>query len=842
MKQLLLLLILVISKGLSAQKADSLNRLFLNSEGEEKYKNAYFLAKYWYDQKNDSALYFLDYIINKTPENGKDTIRANALRLKGNLYIFERDYRKAERHYKAALEIYRKANHLKGIDATLNNLGIVMLRQHKHDEAIELLQESIENAQKKDDLLSVAKTYHNLGYIYELKLDNEKALEYYLKALQLKRNFSDSSSVSSTLNNIGNIYANYEEHQKAEEYYRQSLAISRYLKDSADIALRYYNLARNYRKMHKLEKSMEYFLASLEIYELLKKPEEISKVYNALGNLYALWQKNKEAILHYEKAIKYLDENEDANTLARIYNNLADINDQAGNIKQAETYYKKSQEHFHKTKLFKEYITVNINYAQFLIKQKEFEKARKLLAETIQLAKEKDNMYLMSNALISYSKLYHAKRQYRTALNILNEANKKAAQTNSFKLKQRIYLEYYKNFKKLRQYRNALSYYERYQEMGDSIFTKETLKNIAELEKQYQLKQKEKEILLLSSKNKLKELENTAQRIKIKNVTIVRNVAIGGGFLLLLLVVISFYAFLSKRRANKKLKVYNAEITEQKEEIQSQNDEIAAQLKQIEKQKNELEIQQNNIKDSINYAQYIQKSIFPSEDFFSQFFNDYFIFYRPKDIVSGDFYFGETSPDAIYLAVIDCTGHGVPGAFMSMLGYNALRSAVLEQKITNPSKILDHIDLHIKEATHSSPEIEGSGMDVILLKFDKEMHEVEVSGAKRPLIIFRDGELIEIAGTKRSVGRLSHKNQKKFTSKKWPLEPNDTLYLFTDGIVDQFGGPKTKKFKSVQFKNKLSEIQNMELSIQKNILIRTFDEWKGQNEQIDDILVLGIKI
>mgnify|MGYP006306356323 FL=1 len=301
----------------------------------------------------------------------------------------------------------------------------------------------------------------------------------------------------------------------------------------------------------------------------------------------------------------------------------------------------------------------------------------------------------MAKALIAYSHLFYQQREYTTAINVLNEAHKKAKNTNSFNIKQEIYLEYYKNYKKLRQYRNALSYYEQYQHMTDSIFNKNSLKDMAELEKKYQLKQKEKEILLLSSRNKLKELENTAQQIKIENITLVRNFAIGGGILLLSLVIISFYAFLSKRRANRKLKLYNAEILEQKEEILSQNDEIAAQLKQIETQKTELETQSNNITDSINYAKYIQQSIFPEDTFFNNF-REYFIFYQPKDIVSGDFYFGETVGDQSYFAVADCTGHGVPGAFMSMLGYNALRSSVLEKHITDPAKILTDIDLQIK--------------------------------------------------------------------------------------------------------------------------------------------------
>jgi serine phosphatase RsbU (regulator of sigma subunit) len=194
------------------------------------------------------------------------------------------------------------------------------------------------------------------------------------------------------------------------------------------------------------------------------------------------------------------------------------------------------------------------------------------------------------------------------------------------------------------------------------------------------------------------------------------------------------------------------------------------------------------------------------------------------------------------MAAIDCTGHGVPGAFISLLGYNALRTAVKEKQLTDPAEILQHIDHQIISAMHGSDKIQGSGMDIILLRIDTTTQELTFAGAKRPLIIIRNNELHEFATTRRSIGGMRYHASKEFTTQTWKLQKNDRLYLFTDGYIDQFGGENHKKFKSIQFKNTLHEIQNMQLSKQKKILISKFDQWKGENEQIDDILVIGITI
>ncbi len=831
----------ILPVSVYAQNTDSLISIFKKSEGHTKRKASYELANHWYNQRNDSALFFIDYILNNNHRNS-DTIYAFAHKLKGNIEVFENNLERAEMHYKNALKIYKKANNDGGVEACFNNLGIVLLKQHKFDEAINYLNQSIDFAEKNRDLLSKAKSLHNLAYIYELKEKNATALGYYLKALHIKRKFNDSASVSSTLNNIGNIYDSYRDFDKAIKYYKQSLAINRYLKDSNEIALRYYNLGRVYSKKNMFESSMENYLASLEIFESIKNDPKIAKVYNALANLYYKWDKNKSAIEYYKKALQKLDPTKNEIEKARIFVNLAGIYRTQKKLSAAEKKYKQALEIFSTVDFFKEKLYSYLNYAKLLVEQKKYTEAKKYFAKGIALARDKKQIYHLAVALVDYSTLYQKKRDYRTANKVLKTALSKAKEANSLQLLQSVYSHFYLNYKKLNKYKTALYFYEKTKEIEDSLYNEQTLKNITELEKKYQLNQKEKEILLLSSQNKLQKIENTAQKIRIEKITLIKNFAIGGGIFLILVIIFVIYALVMKRKANQKLTYYNAEIIEQKEEIETQRDEIEAQLKQIESQRELLQNQQNDITDSINYARYIQRSIFPKDDFFNKHFSDYFIYYQPKNIVSGDFYFGEETKNSIYMAVVDCTGHGVPGAFMSLLAYNALRTSVIEKQIIKPSKILEDIDLQIKVATHKSSEIAGNGMDMILLKLDKKSGLLTAAGAKRSLIVFRKGELHEIPTTKRSIGRIHLPKKYPYEDHTWQLAPNDILYMFTDGFADQFGGENRKKFKSTQLKNKLYEIQNMQLSIQKNILNRTFVEWKGKNEQIDDILVLGIKI
>jgi serine phosphatase RsbU (regulator of sigma subunit) len=221
---------------------------------------------------------------------------------------------------------------------------------------------------------------------------------------------------------------------------------------------------------------------------------------------------------------------------------------------------------------------------------------------------------------------------------------------------------------------------------------------------------------------------------------------------------------------------------------------------------------------------------------------EYFIFYKPKDIVSGDFYFYAQRSDKIILAVADCTGHGVPGAFMSMIGNDFLNQIIIEKGITRPSEILNQLNKGVKKALkqESGKSETSDGMDIALCTLDLKNKKMEYAGAMRPLF-HADIELKEIHADKASIGGATSDDY-QFTNHQLDLNEGDSIYIFTDGYVDQFGGEKGKKFMAKNFKNLLAGIHKKDMTEQHQILNNTINEWSKEKEQVDDILVMGIKI
>ncbi|MBA3663481.1 MAG: tetratricopeptide repeat protein [Bacteroidetes bacterium] len=264
----------------------------------------------------------------------------------------------------------------------------------------------------------------------------------------------------------------------------------------------------------------------------------------------------------------------------------------------------------------------------------------------------------------------------------------------------------------------------------------------------------------------------------------------------------------------------------------------------ISNQANELREQHKEIKDSINYACNLQQSLLPSNNILEDKLREYFILYLPKDVVSGDFYWANTEQDnsLFFLALADCTGHGVPGAMVSVVGITSLTRCVKEFGLTEPAKILDKLSMLVSEAFSHNDKQLNDGMDISFLSIKKSnnSHKLKWSGANNPLWIIREGQLIEFKGTRRPVGAFI--NDLPFKQEETELLENDIVYLVTDGFGDQFGGQKGKKFKQGRLKELLLSIHNLPLSEQKERLVKSFDEWKSKHEQIDDVSVIGFKI
>jgi len=287
-------------------------------------------------------------------------------------------------------------------------------------------------------------------------------------------------------------------------------------------------------------------------------------------------------------------------------------------------------------------------------------------------------------------------------------------------------------------------------------------------------------------------------------------------FLLILLVaILAIFTFINVRKNNKLLGIQNKIIEEKNKDLV----------------------------DSIKYSLQIQKSILPKQNVVKNAFENIFIFYCPKDIVSGDFYWVFSDERYAYVAVVDCTGHGVPGAFLSLIGNNAINKAVKEDGETEPGAILDKMNYYVKETLNQQSEGElKDGMEVSLCKFDKVDNTLYFAGANLSMVYFKEGELNIVKGSKCTVGSVQPHVKGAPTTHTIQLSKGDSFYLYTDGIIDQFGGESSKKFKITGLKNLLTSIYRKEIASQQKEVIHAFETWKKDQEQLDDVCVIGVKI
>ena len=391
------------------------------------------------------------------------------------------------------------------------------------------------------------------------------------------------------------------------------------------------------------------------------------------------------------------------------------------------------------------------------------------------------------------------------------------------------------------------------------------LQEYAKKESERAIEVKQKEILQIKQKEKLKELELAKSKSELdQRTTLLVFAFVGIGFVFVLL-IISTRAFVIKQKANKKLANQKDEILNINEEIQQANEEITAQRDEIEAQrdlvmdqKEKIEEVNKELTDSIHYARYIQSAILPQEDLRWKLLSEHFILFKPKNIVSGDFYWITKVEERTIIAAADCTGHGVPGAFMSMLGISFLNDIVNKEYITHSGVILRRLRKEVINALQQKGEYgeQRDGMDIALCSIDFENLDLQFSGANNPLYLIRDKEkepvkeaiifensevnLYEIKGDKMPIA--FHDRMNKYQMNEIKLMKGDCLYMFSDGFPDQFGGEKGKKFKYKPFRELLLANAKKPMQQQIDMLDKTLKKWQGNFDQVDDILVIGIKV
>lgn len=578
------------------------------------------------------------------------------------------------------------------------------------------------------------------------------------------------------------------------------------------------------RDQSNLKGALDNNLNALRLFEELKMPVKVAGIQNNIGLIYAEIKEYRTALAYYFKAEKINIAKKEKSILAINYNNIATCYQKLNQFASAQTYLHKSlllrQEVADTIGMAMAYHNIGINHQ--LTNDKDsaiifFNKSLSYLSNMSENIGHAYNYLELGNTLLQLHRLAEAEPYLLSSLRISENSNLEGVKVEVCKYLSSLYAQK-QDFKK------AFTYQNLYLSSKENIESDESKNEILKKELEYDFA-KRQELQRKDAENRqaISAAEIKSQK-KLTTGTVIALVILSG------LILIVFRSYNQKRKANDI-------ISKQKEIVEHKNKEIL---------------------DSINYAKYIQNALLPSEKAINKLEIDCFILFKPKDIVSGDFYWIHNNPSSsklnvneVYIAAVDCTGHGVPGALVSVVGNNGLNRCVKEYGIHDTGKILDKLSELVEETFEKSENELKDGMDISLLKISHSSNtssnsdnnvNVQWSGANNPLwIIKRNSQTIdEIKADKQPVGKYS--DRKEFTEHNLVLEKGDKLYLFTDGYADQFGGPKGKKYKYKQLEDLLISSSKLPLEQQKIELENAFFEWKGDLEQVDDVCLICINL
>ncbi|MES2837108.1 MAG: SpoIIE family protein phosphatase [Bacteroidota bacterium] len=663
------------------------------------------------------------------------------------------------------------------------------------------------NQTLEDKLLKTSIDSVKLDFLISLLEENksndaDRAIKYGKQGIILALKLKHNKKLSDIYNGLGVSYANKGDYKLALESFFKCLKIKENILETTPsnanknkVAAVLNNIGNLFKLQQKYDVALQYLYKSLSQKKELGDKKGMAKSYINIGGVYQKLHNSKidSAYLSYIEAEKILTELNDEKGLALVYNNLGIFFDYKKNYAKALQYYLKSSTIKEKNKEIAELSLSYNNIASIYLIENKHDKAllyAKKALEYSAITKSRNNL---KNSYDILSQIYYNKGQFKEAYN--------ATRNWSF----------YK----------------------DSLYVDELAKSNAELATKYETDKKQKEIALLNKDKELDKLELKKQKQVIL-------------FSIIGLVLFLSFGLFSYSRYK---------LTQRQKQI------IDNQKNIVEQQKHLVEEKQKEIVDSITYAKRLQQAILPPNNLIQKYLPNSFILYKPKDIVAGDFYWLEHKNDLVMIAAADCTGHGVPGAMVSVVCSNALNRTVKEFGLTEPGKILDKVRELVIETFEKSESEVKDGMDISLCVIDFKTKKLLWSGANNPLWIIRreigDNRyeteklgsqisnlnshiLLEYKADKQPIGKYA--DLKPFTTNEIELQKDDSLYIFTDGYADQFGGEKGKKYKGSKMKELLLSIQNEEMETQQKLIDESFELWRGNLEQIDDVCLIGINI
>ncbi|HWY13179.1 MAG TPA: tetratricopeptide repeat protein [Bacteroidia bacterium] len=774
----------------------------------------------------------LDSLFTIVRSNAPDSTKANALTdIAARYLLFNVDssFYFVDQYMAIGKKLEKESNealHRKGIN--LQGMGILTkgngyFYEAKYELTIEYANKAMEIYKKTNNIQGLASCNNTLGNAHMSLGKYDEAEIFFKKNYNNRKKLGVSKIVAAACNNLGLLASDRGDFKAAANYYIESLRIKDSIGDTKGVNSTYNNLGLLYARQNDSKTAIKYYQKSLDICLEIKDLKGQAVAYNNIGNAYSEVEKNyPEAIKLHEKALAIRQSSGDKfgeasslMNLGSVYTILADSFQKNNNKAKAELFAQKSE--------------------VFLTKALSIKRDIKDPNGTASALNNLGSLMIYRNKIDQG--ILMCKEAYDIAIKLhLPEREKLSCKC------------LYEGYGKKKDYKNSFFYLSRFISVKDSLENAKEKKDLLAKTFEYEY---EKKSLADSLKNteqrKVDKLNFEREQDKQKYFTVS---AIVVSVLMFVLFIVTFKNYSHKKKINQTLSQQNKIISEQKDEVEKKSDAINLQKEIIEEKNRE-------ILDSIQYAKRIQDAILPDTTLLSEFFSESFILFKPKDIVSGDFYWMEKKNDTLHVAVVDCTGHGVPGAFISLLGYNLLNRSINEFACTTTADVLTCMDQKLEELLKRSSIAVRDGMDLAFCSFEKKKDKINMSfsGAHNPAWIIRDknqptiGKLIleydnyklcELKATRQSIGGFTEK--KPYVQHDTILEKGDMVYLFSDGYADQFGGDRGKKFKYGKLRELLFSITSKSLNEQKQALHESIESWRGTQSQVDDICVIGLRV
>ena len=692
---------------------------------------------------------------------------------------------------------------------SLNELSWEYLNLSASNKADSVSKIALKLSQNLDYKRGIARSYKNIGYAYEDKGNYMEALKSQLEFLRIESEIGERNGISAANNNIGNIYTHLGNYSEALKSYQSSLKIKLEINDKRGIANGYNNIGNIYFFQGNYPEALKNYLLGLKIRQESGDELGVAESHINIGSIYSTIGNYPDALKSYQISMEINNKFGKIQNVGLCYSSMGDLYRLQGKYSEAYTNATLGLHTFEQIgdKYNSASCLFTMGYIDF--DRKNFNGAMQSFKSSLKIRKEIGDKEGIANCLLKLGQIAIKLNKVGDAQDNLLQAMRLSKEMGHKEHIKDCYFGLTALDSMKSNWKDAYNHHKQYTLYRDSLKNEEATKKIVQSQMQFEFDKKES---LAKAEQDKKDALVKKEKEKQKIITY----SVGVGFLLVLaLAIFIFRGYRQKQKANILLEDKNKIIEEKN----------------------------NDITDSINYALRIQNAMLPSKEEISKSLPQSFILFKPKAIVSGDFYFFQKNDQDVIIAAADCTGHGVPGALMSMIGSAKLNDAV--SLTSDTSKILEHLNKGIKTSLRQSDSKESTrdGMDIALCLLDIQNRVVKYSGANRPIWVIRNGsgEIEEIKSTKRAIGGLTSENQ-GFESHEVQLNQGDTFYIFSDGYGDTFGGLYYKKLTSKKFSQILLEIQHLPMPEQEKHLDEFIEHWKAGTDQVDDILVIGVRV